>query len=76
VDIVRRAYAQAREELEKAHSKDPAIAHPYGFTVAELDALMIKNMVRWIVLRAYPRRDWPSRQFGPYPKHLEVEVKN
>jgi hypothetical protein len=72
MDIVRRAYAQARDDVEKAHLEDP---HG-GATVAELHVYMMKLMVRWIVLRAYQRRDWPSRQFGPYPKHLEKEMDN
>jgi 3-methyladenine DNA glycosylase AlkC len=69
VDIVCRAYTQAKEDLEKTHPNGTA-------TVTELHTQMVKHMVRWIMNRAYRRLDWPSRQFGPYPKELEAEVKN
>lgn len=62
MDMVRRAYIQARKEV---HPMDPN---------EMLHEAMIKNMVRWIKLRVYGKRDWP-KEFGPYPQHLEKEIK-
>lgn len=63
MDIVKRAYLQVKTEL------------PDDVPISYLHQEMVKEMVRWIKLGAYPRRDWPTRELGEYPKHLEAEVK-
>jgi hypothetical protein len=60
MDMVRRAYIQARKEIAQ---EDTMAIH----------SAMVMNMVRWIKLRVYSKRDWP-REFGEYPKHLEDSV--
>jgi hypothetical protein len=62
MDIVKRAYFQARREatLEMGWPS--------------FEGLMIRNMVHWIKLRVYSKRDWP-REFGEYPQHLEKDVE-
>ena len=54
MDIVKRAYIQAREEL------------PETATIAELHQEIVMLMVRWINFRVYSKRDWPH-EFGKYP---------
>lgn len=61
MDMVRRAYIQAYEEVG-----------PLA-TVAELQNVMILRMVRWVKNRVYSKRDWP-REIGEYPKHREAEI--
>jgi len=61
MDMIRRAYIQTRKEV------------PSG-TIEAFHETMIMNMVRWIKLRVYSKRDWP-REFGEYPKHLEKAIK-
>jgi hypothetical protein len=63
MDIVKRAYLQARDEIT------PADSH------TKIDEIMVLKMVRWIKLRAYAKRDWP-KEFGPYPQHLESQIKD
>lgn len=62
MDIVKRAYTQAKELL------------PSNTPLNEVHQDMVLSMVRWIKLRVYARRDWPTREFGEYPKHLEEKV--
>jgi len=58
MDIVKRAYIQAKKEIE------------HEDTVDALHSAVVMNIVRWIKLGVYSKRDWP-REFGEYPKHLE-----
>ncbi len=62
MDIVKRAYLQSQKELKPNES------------IEVLNAAVIMNMVRWIKLRVYSKRDWP-KEFGPYPQHLEAAIK-
>ena len=43
-------------------------------TLEQLQNNMVMLMVRWIKLRVYSKRDWPS-ELGEYPKNREAEVK-
>jgi len=63
MDIVRRAYFQARGGL------------PSDAAISALHEDMVRLMVRWIKLKAYSKGDWPTRELGPYPVHLEKEVE-
>jgi len=58
MDIVKRAYLQTKNEL------------PPESSLVEVHKAIVLNMVRWIKLRVYSKRDWP-KEFGPYPQYLE-----
>jgi hypothetical protein len=60
MDMVRRAYLAAAKEKPT--------------TLEQLQNNMVMLMVRWIKLRVYSKRDWPS-ELGEYPKNREAEVK-
>lgn len=53
MDMVRRAYLQARERLTPDAS------------ASDVHHDMAMSMVRWIKLGAYPKRDWP-KELGEY----------
>lgn len=55
MDIVKRAYLQASNSVK------------VGASAEELRQAMVDLMVGWIEARVYSKRDWPSRDFGPYP---------
>ena len=62
MDIVRRAYLLTIKEL------------PQDASLMAFHNAMTFNMVRWIKLRVYAKRDWPS-ELGEYPKELEKDVQ-
>ena len=63
MDIVRRAYLETLKEIE-----------PDTDSATYFHELMRKNMVRWIELRVYGKRDWP-KELGEYPQALASRMR-